>query len=27
MLWKKKGDKVKVQAKSGAFEYKIISIK
>ena len=27
MLWKKKWDKVKVQAKSGAFEYKIISIK
>ena len=27
MLWKKKWDKVKVQAKSGIFEYKIISIK
>lgn len=27
MLWKKKWDKVKVQAKSGLFEYKIISIK
>lgn len=27
MLWKKKWEKVKVQAKSGLFEYKIISIK
>lgn len=27
MLWKKKWDKIKVQTKSGAFEYKIISIK
>jgi len=27
MLWKKKWDKVKVKTKSGAFEYKIISIK
>jgi transcription elongation factor GreA len=27
MLWRKKGDKVKVKAKSGIFEYKIINIK
>ncbi len=27
MLWKKKWEKVKVKAKSGTFEYKIISIK